>query len=239
MRVAGEPDACIRESPGLSSYFSRETFRFLADLEKHNEREWFAANKARYEEHLKEPALRLIEDFAPRLHEMSQHFRATPRSLFRIHRDTRFARDKSPYKTYAGIHFRHDSARDAHAPGFYFHIQPGTVFAGVGIWHPDPQALRTIREHIVEEPDAWKRASRGKRFTGTFSLEGERLARAPKGFDPEHPLVEDLKWKDYVGVADLGESAATGRDLVGKLSKTFSAGTPFMRFLCGAFGVPF
>ena len=223
----------------MGAYFSRETFRFLKDLKKHNERAWFEDSRARYEEHVKEPALRLIEDLAPKLSKLSPHFLATPRSLYRIHRDTRFAKDKSPFKTHVGLHFRHERSRDAHAPGYYFHIEPGSVFVGVGIWHPDPSALYRIRERIVEEPEAWRRGSRAKSFTATFALEGDRLARAPKGFDPDHPLIEDLKWKDYIGLVELDESFATSPDLLAELTAVFKAGTPLMRFLCEALDVPF
>ena len=97
-------------------YFTRETFRFLKDLKAHNERTWFKANKERYEDHVKVPALRFIEAFAPLLKKISPHFSAGPRSLFRIYRDTRFAKDKSPFKTHTGIQFRHDVGRDVHAP---------------------------------------------------------------------------------------------------------------------------
>ena len=223
----------------MGAYFSRETFRFLQDLKKHNERAWFAESRARYDEHVKEPALRLIEGLGPKLNKLSAHFLATPRSLYRIHRDTRFAKDKSPFKTHVGLHFRHERSRDAHAPGYYFHIEPGNVFAGVGTWHPDPSALHRIRERIVEEPEAWRRGSRAKSFTGTFTLEGDRLARAPKGFAADHPLIEDLKWKDYIGLVQLDERFATSPDLPEKLTAVFKAGTPFMRFLCEALDVPF
>jgi uncharacterized protein (TIGR02453 family) len=223
----------------VSAYFSQQTFGFLRDLAENNDRSWFAANKSRYDEHVKAPALRLIEDFAPRLKKISPRFAATPRSLYRLHRDTRFSKDKSPYKTYAGIHFRHERAKDAHAPGFYLHVEPGSVFAGVGIWHPDPEALRCIREHIVERPDAWGRASRAKGFTSTFELSGDRLTRPPKGFDPANASIEDLKWKDYIGVATLGERFVRGAALPADLADTFAAGTPFMRFLCDALDVSF
>jgi len=223
----------------MTAYYSSETFRFLKDLKRHNERAWFAANKARYEGHIKDPSLRLIQDFAPALQKISPHFQATPRSLFRIHRDTRFAKDKSPYKTHLGLHFRHESARDAHAPGYYFHVEPGSVFVGAGIWHPDADALRCIRERIVEEPSAWKRASRAKTFLATFALEGDRLSRPPKGFDPDHPLVEDLKWKDYVGISTEDNAFALSPDLAPRLARMFGAATPFMRFLCDALGVRF
>lgn len=219
--------------------FTSETFRFLKDLKKNNDREWFAANKKRYEEHLKGPALRIIEAFAPELKELSPHFMATPRSLFRIHRDTRFSKDKTPYKTHVGLHFRHDHSKDAHAPGYYLHVEPGGVFVGVGIWHPDGPTLRKIRGHIVDEPSAWKRASGGKAFAQTFDLAGDRLKRPPKDFDPEHPLIEDLKWKDYIGIAELPDSFATAPELPKTLGTTFKVGTPFMRFLCQALAVPF
>jgi len=219
--------------------FTQDTFRFLKDLNKNNDREWFAANKKRYEEHLKDPALRIISAFAPELKTISPHFMATPRSLFRIYRDTRFAKDKTPYKTHVGLHFRHDRSKDAHAPGFYLHVEPGSSFLGVGIWHPDGPALRAIREHIVEEPVAWKRASRAKAFQATFELAGDRLKRPPKDFDPDHPLIEDLKWKDYIGIAELRDSFVTDPKLPKALGKTFKAGTPFMRFLCDALSVRF
>ena len=219
--------------------FTPDTFRFLKDLKKNNDREWFAANKKRYEEQLKDPALRVIAAFAPELKKISPHFMATPRSLFRIHRDTRFAKDKSPYKTHIGLHFRHDRAKDAHAPGYYLHIEPGGVFLGVGIWHPEGGPLRAIRERIVEDPAGWKRASRAKAFTTAFELSGDRLKRPPKDFDPEHPLIEDLKWKDYIGIAERPDSFVTDAGLPKALAKTFAAGTPFMRFLCDALSVPF
>ena len=220
-------------------YFSKATFDFLEDLKENNNRAWFADNKSRYEEKLKDPALRLIEDFGPELEKISIHFLATPRSLFRIYRDVRFSKDKSPYKTATGIHFRHEQSKNAHAPGFYLHIERGEVFAGVGIWRPEATALRAIREHIVEDPDGWRRASTAKKFTQSFELAGDRLKRAPKGFDPDHILIEELKWKDYIGVKQLPQSFVTSDALPKELAKTFEAGTPLMRFLCDALGVPF
>lgn len=220
-------------------YFSKATFQFLNDLKANNTRDWFADNKHRYEDDLKDPALRLIEAFGPELHKLSPHFKATPRSLFRIYRDTRFAKDKTPYKTAAGIHFRHEASKDAHAPGFYLHVAPREVFVALGIWHPDSTALRKIREHIVEDGATWKRVSRAKKFSETFPLEGESLKRAPKGFDPEHPLIEDLRRKDFIGVQRVPQSFVTSTTLPKELAGTFKSGLPFMRFLCNALGVPF
>ena len=224
---------------GASTYFTGATFAFLRDLKQNNDREWFAANKHRYEGDLKAPALRFIQDFAPKLHALSPHFMATPRSLFRIHRDTRFSKDKSPYKTAAGIQFRHDRSKDAHAPGFYFHIAPGEVFVALGIWHPDGSALKAIREGIVDDGAGWKRASRAKAFTETFTLEGDSLKRAPKGIDPEHPLIDDLRRKDFIGVKSVSESFAISDDLPDRLVDTYRDGVPFMRYLCRTLDVPF
>jgi uncharacterized protein (TIGR02453 family) len=221
------------------AYFSRDSFRFLRELADNNDRTWYAANKARYEEHVKAPALALIEAFAPRLARISSRFAATPRSLYRLHRDTRFSRDKSPFKTHVGIHFRHERAKDAHAPGFYLHVEPRNVFAGVGIWRPESDALRCIREHIAENPEAWKRASGARAFEARFELAGDRLSRPPRGFDAEHPLLEDLKWKDYIAVATFDERFVSRPGLLDQLAETFAAATPFMRFLCDALEVPF
>ncbi|MDX1493136.1 MAG: DUF2461 domain-containing protein [Longimicrobiales bacterium] len=224
---------------GDHRYFTKETFRFLRDLKENNDRAWFAENKARYERELKVPALHLIEDFGPELKELSPHFKATPRSLFRIYRDVRFSKDKSPFKTAAGIHFRHDRSKDAHAPGFYLHVEPDNVFLGVGIWRPGGDALRAIRERIVEKPDAWRKVSRADDFTATFELAGDSLKRGPRDFDHDHPLIDDLKRKDFVGVQEVPESFATREDLPAALADRYRHAAPFMAFLCAALDVPY
>lgn len=220
-------------------YFTPKTFAFLKDLAGNNDRAWFTENKARYEDHVKVPALRFIQDFGDTLRGISPHFSAGPRSLFRIHRDTRFSKDKRPYKTHTGIQFRHDQGGSVHAPGFYLHIEPGECFMGLGLWHPDGPTTRRIREAIVEDPAAWKRAAHGRKFTGTYEMSGDRLSRPPRGFDPDHPLVEDLKWKDYIGGRPLPQTFVTAPDLPTELGKLLAAGSDFMAFLCKAAGVPF
>ena len=224
-------------------YITPKLFAFFRDLKKNNTREWFEANKDRFEGDVREPLLAFIDSFAEPLYKISPHFRADPRkqggSLFRIYRDVRFSKDKTPYKTHAGIHFRHEQAKNAHAPGYYLHIEPGEVFAGMGIWHPESKALRAIREHIVAEPAGWKKASRGKKFLGTVGLVGDKLSRPPKGFDPEHPLIEDLKFKDFIAITSLPQKFVLNSDLPKELEQLFRAGTPFMRYLCDALNVPF
>ncbi len=226
-----------------TGHFTRKTFGFLKDLADNNNREWFQENRDRYDDDLRGPALQFVADFAPNLKKISPHFRADPRpsggSMFRIYRDTRFSKDKSPYKTYTGLQFRHDRGKDAHCPGFYLHLEPGEFFVGVGIWHPDGPTTRAIRDAIVEDPAAWKRASRGKKFAGLFDLEGDRLKRPPRGYDPEHPLIDDLKRKDFIGITRITQKAITGDDFMSEFTALCRTGAPYMKFLCNAVGVPF
>jgi uncharacterized protein (TIGR02453 family) len=223
--------------------FSRELFTFLTDLRANNDREWFKANKDRYEQHVLEPALSFIEAFAPRLEKITPHFRAEARpsggSLFRIYRDTRFSKDKTPYKTHIGIHFRHERARDVHAPGYYLHIGPGEVFAGGGIWRPDTDATNRIREAIVAESDTWTRATRSGAFAKHLELGGDSLKRVPTGADPEHPLADDLKRKDFFGSARLSESDVVTSGFLDEYARICRAAAPLMRFLCNALELPY
>jgi uncharacterized protein (TIGR02453 family) len=225
------------------AFFSPELFTFLSDLRENNDRQWFAANKHRYEEHVLEPALDFIAAFAPTLEKISPHFRADPRasggSLFRIYRDTRFAKDKSPYKTNVGIHFRHERAKDAHAPAYYLHIGPGEVFAGAGIWHPDTAAATRIREAIVEDPQRWKRATRSGSFAKRLSLGGDSLKRVPSWADAEHPFANDLKRKDFFGGTRLSDQDVVAPGFVDEYAGICRAAAPFMQFLCDALDVPY
>ena len=225
------------------TYFTPATLEFLAELAANNNREWFGAHKSRYERDLKQPALRFILDFAPHLAGISPCFRADPRanggSLFRIYRDTRFSRNKSPYKTYAGIQFRHEAGRDAHAPGFYLHLEPGSVFVGCGVWRPGGPALSKIREAIDEDPQAWLQASRDEGFQASFELSGDSLIRAPKGYTPAHPLIEDLRRKDFIGVAHLSEETVSSDGFLEKFAGLCREAAPFQRWLCGAIRVAY
>ena len=222
--------------------FSPKLFRFMAELADHNTREWFQENKERYREEVQEPSVQFVADFAPALAKISKEFRADAKpqggSLFRIHRDIRFSKDKTPYKTHVGIHFRHKSAKDAYAPGFYLHLEPKAPFAAAGIWHPDTKTQRTIREAMAKDPRAWKRAT-GGRFAETFRLTGDSLKRPPPGFPADHPLIEDLKRKDFVGETGLSERKVTSPGFLDEYAGLCSDIAPFLRYLCKAVGVSF
>ena len=224
-------------------YFTPKTFAFLRDLEANNDRTWFKARKDVYDSVIKEPALDFIEDFAPYLERISKHFLADPSpvggSLFRIHRDTRFGKDKTPYKTNTGMQFRHFLAKDAHAPGFYLHIEPGGCFAGIGLWRPEPAVANQIRQMIADNPVRWKRVAYGKPLSNYWSQEGDKLKRPPKGFDPDHPLIEDLKRKDFLATTNLTQRQVTAPGFLEEWARMCKAGSGYVRFLCEAVGVPF
>ncbi len=222
--------------------FSRQTFAFLRELAENNDRDWFHANGERYEDVVREPALQFISDFGTRIDEVSRHFLAAPKkvggSLFRIHRDVRFSRDKRPYKTHVGIHFRHERRRDAHAPGFYLHIEPGSVFMGGGMWRPHPEALRAIRRQIVEDADGWAEVSDSPGLGGELELGGESLKRAPRGFDADHPRIDDIKRKSFMAVAHLDQPRLLDAGFLDEFTGLCAAASPLMRFVCRATGVP-
>jgi uncharacterized protein (TIGR02453 family) len=223
--------------------FTQATFGFLDELAANNERAWFAANKPRYEQLVREPALEFIAAMEPALQKFAPCFRADARkmggSLMRVYRDTRFARDKTPYKTNIGIQFRHMLGRDVHAPGFYVHIAPDECFFAAGCWHPDPATLGRLRDHIADNPEQWFAARDDKKFTAQWALWGDSLTRPPRGYDPHHPALADIKRKDFVGLAPLSAAEVTRGDLVKLAGKRFAEAVPLMRFLCAATGVPY
>jgi len=223
--------------------FPLDLLRFLNELSKHNNRTWFQANKPRYEDNLLEPSLAFIAAMSDPLTKISPHFCAVPKrmggSLMRIYRDVRFAKDKRPYKTNVGIHFRHERGKDIHAPGFYFHIAPDEVFVGAGIWHPDSKTLGKIRQAIDEDPAAWKKAKGGKAFRSRYEMSGDSLKRQPRGFDADHPLLEDLKRKDHIGIHRLDPDALLEPEIVKQTAAAYRTAKPFVEFLCKAIGVKF
>lgn len=225
------------------AHITPELFDFFRDLAQHNDRDWFQEHKGRFEAAVKAPLQRFIVDFAPHLETISPHFTADPRpvggSLFRIYRDTRFSKDKAPYKTNAGLHFRHAAGKSVHAPGFYLHLAPDAVFVGVGMWHPDRDALAAVRDAMVNTPERWTEAVSDKAFRRAYQLGGDSLKRLPRGYDPDHPLVDDLKRKDYVAICAVTEADACAPGFLSKFASLCARAAPFQRFLCEAVGVPF
>ena len=243
MRVPGSNPLLTNRMQQTRQPITPALFEFLRELKDNNERPWFEANKERYRADVRAPVLDFIADFAQPLSEISPYFVADPRanggSLFRIYRDVRFSRDKTPYKTNVGAHFRHSAGRDAHAPGFYLHFEPDTCFAGCGIWHPDNQTLKRIRDAIVDRAEEWQSITGTGGFRSTFEMMGESLKRPPRGYDPEHPLIEDLKRKDFVAITSFPEEDAYQPDFIDRFNGIARKGSEFVKFLSQAIGVPF
>lgn len=224
-------------------FFSRASFDFLARLAANNNRDWFDRYKQEYEKTVRTPALNFIADMGDDLRAVSPHFLAEPRkvggSLMRVYRDVRFGRDKRPFKTNVGIHFRHRLGRDVHAPGFYLHIEPGGCFVGAGIWHPDAPTLGSLRAAIAENGSAWLKVSRDRKFARTFELAGDSLANAPRGYAKDHPLLDDLKRKDFIAIAPLPDNRVASAGIQTDVVKLFQTAAPYMKFLCRALELQF
>jgi uncharacterized protein (TIGR02453 family) len=218
-----------------SAYFGPELFEFLTDLKNHNDREWFAENKARYEAVVRDPFLRLIGDLQPGFHDLNPKIVVDPSpnrgSMFRIYRDTRFSADKTPYKTHVAAHFKYARANPGAMPGYYLHLEPGECMLGAGVWHPEPRAVQRIRSAIVSKSAEWKKVR------GGLELIGESLKRPPAGYGADHPLIEDLKRKDFAAIVPLKESEVLGTKLVSVLLARFREIRPLVEFLTSAVGL--
>lgn len=224
-------------------YFTQGTFDFLTTLAANNRREWFDEHKPDYEAMVRTPALNFITDIATDLAMISPHFLALPRkaggALMRVNRDIRFGHDKRPYKTNIGIQFRHEVGKNVHAPGFYLHIEPKDCFIGVGLWRPDANALGKIRDAIVDKSDAWIAVRDNKTFKKTFALVGDTLTNAPRGYAKDHPLLQDLKRKDFIAIAPLPDATVRSKHFYSKVVEHYALAAPFMRYLCKALELRF
>ena len=223
--------------------FPEDFFRFFDDLRKNNERAWFNEHKARYVASVVEPTQAFIVAVAPLLHGISPHYIADPKahggSMFRIYRDTRFSQDKTPYKTHTGVQFRHQAGKDAHAPGFYVHLDSEGLFFGGGVWLPPNPVLNRIRDHIVDNARSWTRIRNAGAVQAAGGIRGDALKRPPRGYAADHPLIEDLKQKSFYVMQEHRPGLANSPDLVDETIAAFGDADPLMRYLCMALGAEF
>lgn len=223
--------------------FTADFFAFFEELARNNTRPWFNQNKARYYESVVNPISEFIVAMRPRLEGISPHYLADPRphggSMFRIYRDTRFSADKSPYKTHAGVQFRHQAGKDAHAPGFYVHLATDGLFFGGGVWRPPNPQLSRIREFIVDNARSWSQIRNAPAVSETGGIRGDRLKRPPRGFDPDHPHVEDLKLKSFYVTTEAPSAAALQADFIDQVDAAFQRAAPLNRFICDALELEF
>jgi uncharacterized protein (TIGR02453 family) len=219
--------------------FQPEAFTFLADLAEHNDRAWFQPRKAEFDRLLKEPMEALVGALDERFVARGISLRADPkRSIFRIYRDTRFSKDKSPYKTNVGasMPWVDDTlgADDAvHGNGAYLHIQPGNSFAGGGMWMAERPRLEALRRAVVEEPDRVLAAIEDPGFLATFGpvSSHETLKRVPAGYPADHPLADLLRYKDLTFGRGLTDDEVLSPSLPDVVADDFAAAVPVFRFL--------
>jgi len=224
-----------RPEPG----FHRGFYTFLTELSKNNNRDWFQKNKTRYDTQVRDPSLEFIRGVGPRLRHLSAQVDADPRpvggSMMRIYRDLRFSKDKRPYRTSVGIHFSHvrSGSMGESLPGFFLHLEPGENYVASGMWRPDPPQLRKIREAIAERSSEWKRT------LGVLpELEGDSLQRPPPGFDPQHPLVRDLKRKDFITSVAIKDAEVVRSNFPAHFLAKCTSINPLNRFLAQAVDIP-
>ena len=224
---------------GKGGYFSPAFFGFLSELERNNSREWFQANKGRFDEQVVAPSVRFVAEAGAKLKAISPHIVADARpfggSISRIYRDTRFSKDKRPYHTHVGIHFSHDGTKGGseHLPGYFVHLDPKECGVYSGVWHPEGESLAAIREAIQKNSADWKKATKAP-----VHLWGESLRRPPPGVAPDHPLVEDLKRKDFVGSVKIPRAQATGPKFMDDFVAACKKMEPLNSFLAKAMAVP-
>ena len=212
--------------------FQPEAIQFLADLAANNDRAWFQPRKADYERLLKEPLEALCVALAEQFEAKGIPLRADPaRSPFRIYRDVRFSKDKSPYKTNVGASFAWAGDGEG-AGGGYFHVAPGEVFVGGGMWHPEPAKLGAFRRLVDTDPGRVHAVIDAPGFVSAFGqVSGEALTRVPQGYRADHPDAELLKLKGVVFMRRLSDAEAASPGLPATLADTLSVGVPLLRLL--------
>ncbi|MEX2154921.1 MAG: DUF2461 domain-containing protein [Gemmatimonadaceae bacterium] len=225
--------------------FTPAALTFFKQLATHNEKPWFEAHRADYEREVRDPMRALIEDMNARFVRFAPEIAADPkRSMFRINRDVRFSKDKSPYKTHAACWFNHRNAStrvgseaNEGSAGFYFHLQPGgKSMVGAGIWMPPRPQLNRLRDAIAEDPRGFDRMARGlsKRY-GELDDEA-KLKRMPRGYDEAHPAAHWLRFQSFTSGRVLTDAEVTKAGLPVRLARDFESLLPLVRWLNGALG---
>lgn len=232
------------------SRFRPQALTFLRGLKRHNEKPWFETHRPEYDQEVLGPLKLLAEELDVRFARVAPEFVAPPkRALFRIHRDVRFAKDKSPYKTHAALWVFHRDAgrgvgRDAHGgAGFYFHIEPGASLIAAGFWMPPRPLLNVLRERIVDEQRAFERMVKApafvKRFHGLTDDEpGMRLTRVPRGWPQDHPAAHWLKFNSFTASRPLTDAEVLSPKLVAMIMRDYAVLLPLVRWLNGSLGFP-
>ena len=224
--------------------FTPKALRFLRGLAKNNNKPWFEAHRTDYETEFREPMRDLIGEMNARFATFAPEIAGDPkRSMFRINRDIRFSKDKSPYKTNAGCWFNHRKASskvgaeaNEGSAGFYFHLEPGKSFVGAGLWMPPRPQLDKLRDAIAEDHRKFASMARGLKRFGGLSRDHGMLKRMPRGYDEDHPAAEWLRFQSFTCGRALTDAQVTDPKLAAVLAREFQGMLPLVRWLNGALG---
>ena len=216
-----------------SPRFTDETLTFLRALKRHNDREWFKARRDQYESHIRAPMVSVIERLATDFRGWAPELVATPKvSMYRIYRDTRFSPNKSPYKTHFAAVFPNRVLTKHGGAGLYFHVDAEHVLVGAGIYAPEPRQLYQLRRHVAANRKRLRAIVESPVFLRSFGpVDGQRLKRVPKGFEPDDPAAEYLKLKQFLAGTERPSSFATSPRFYASLTRLFERLLPFVRFL--------
>jgi len=215
--------------------FAPEGIEFLRELKKNNDREWFTPRKQVYEEKLRLPMIELVRAIHGEMLRFAPRYVGEPaKCVFRVYRDTRFSKDKTPYKTHIAASFWRANAGKGTGAGYYFSVSPEEIEVGGGMYRPEPPALLAVRKRIADNHKEFRKTFETAALRKILGeLWGESASRPPKGFDCDHAAMDLLKRKQFCLFATLDPSIATTSKLQKELVKRFEAMTPFIEFLNG------
>lgn len=213
--------------------FPKTGIRFLDLLKHNNRREWFEDRKEIYIKEVKAPMEEFIEAVASAFRRFAPEMVANPRvSAYHIYRDTRFSKDKSPYKSHVAAVFPRRGLAKHEGAALYVHVAPDEVFAGGGLYRPDSAALQAVRDHLTHYSQEFRSKIDSRRFRSFFGeISGEQLKRVPRGFPGDHPVAELLRYKQILASRHFEPRFATSTDFYPKVIQTFKALLPMIRFL--------
>lgn len=228
--------------------FRPAALTFLRGLKRNNRREWFEANRDRYETEVRQPMQLLVEEMDARLGAIAPELVGNPkRSIFRIHRDVRFSKDKSPYKTHVAAWFHHRDAGHAvgtqavhGGAGLYVHVEPGASLLAGGIWMPPTTALKRLRDEIADDHETLDAILGDRAFRRAFGVLSDEavLKRTPRGYDPEHAAAHLLRYRSFTVSRPLTDDEVMSARLPDTLAKQYERMLPFVRWLNRALGLP-
>lgn len=213
--------------------FSKEAMQFFRGIARNNNREWFLPRKPVFEEHVKAPMVDLVSRVNGALQSFAPEYVTDPaKAIFRFYRDTRFSKDKSPYKTQIAASFQPRGLAGDSAAGYYFSVSHKELAVGGGIYMPSPEALRAVRGHVSEHHGELRRIVKTAALRKLMGeLHGDQLTRIPKGFACDHPAEDLLRFKMYLFYVELPAELATSPAVLPEIAKRFKAMSPFLRFL--------